>query len=77
MPGVKRTPLSVLIDKKLYLMGLSRNDLAIKMDIGYQHLSNILCGRYIPTIEMSKRMAEALDLDDYEIRRLAAMRKVG
>jgi transcriptional regulator with XRE-family HTH domain len=77
MAGVKRTPLSIMVDEKLYILGKCRTDLAIEMGIGYQHLSNILCGRSTPTIDMSKRMASALKTDSQEIRRLASMRRVG
>ena len=77
MPGVKRTPLSVAVDTRLYVMGITRNDFAIKLAIGYQHLSNILCGRTVPTIDMSNRMSDILEISSQEIRRLAAQRKAG
>lgn len=71
MPGRRMTPLAKAVDNQLYLMGLSRYELADRLGISYQYLSNMLTGRALPTIQMSKELSKIVKLKDDEIRRLA------
>lgn len=65
------TPLSKAVDRKLYLLGMNRADLAASLGITYQYLSNILTGRTPLSISMSKRIGEPLQMRDEELRRLS------
>lgn len=71
MPKKNVTPLSAAIDGQLYLMGMSRRQLAGALGITTQHLSSLLSGSALPSLEMSKRIASLVPIGDKKIRRLA------
>lgn len=71
MPGKIATPLAKTVDKRLYLKGMDRRQMARELGISYQYLSNMLSGRTIPTIGMSVKIAELIQISDDEVRRLA------
>lgn len=72
MAGKRRiTPLSTVVDKTLYIKGMTRGELAKKLGISRSYISLVLTGEMIMPIQMSIKIAEELDLDDCELRRLA------
>lgn len=71
MARKRRTPLSEAVDRQLYIMGISRNELADAMGVTYQYLCLILSGRTPLSIDMSKRIAKQIKMKDEELRRLA------
>jgi len=75
MAKLRRTMLSAMVDKRLYIKGWTRSRLAEHMGIGYQHLNNILVGRSIPSIQASQKMAEVLDESPEKMRELALRNK--
>lgn len=70
MAAKRITPLSKEVDKRLYLRGLTRMDLAKKTGIAYSYLSVILRGDCIPPIELTERMAEHIEMNARDIREL-------
>jgi transcriptional regulator with XRE-family HTH domain len=70
-----RTALSEAVDKKLYIKGWTRSELADHMGVSYQYLNNILVGRAVPSIQASERMAEALDEEPRRLRQAALRNK--
>lgn len=71
MARTYRTMLSDLVDKRLYIKGWTRSDLAAHMGVCYQHLNNILVGRGVPSLKASERMAQAIGEDPQKLRQLA------
>ena len=65
------TPLSAKVDYQLYIVGMDRFGLAAGLGISYQYLSNILSGRTLLPIDMSRKMGELLKMQDEDLRRLA------
>ena len=74
MARKRRTPLSEAVDRQLYIMGISRNDLADAMGVTYQYLSLILTGRVPLSISMSRRIGDQIGMKDEELRKLALKR---
>ena len=65
------TPLSAKVDYQLYIIGMDRFGLATGLGISYQYLSNILSGRTLLPIDISRKMGELLEMKDEELRKLA------
>jgi len=70
--GARRsTPLSDAVDRKSYIVGLGRKDLAAKLGMSDSQLSLYLTGRCRPTIAITERLAEILEMDPRAVRELA------
>ena len=65
------TPLAKAVDRKLYILGMTRAELAQHLRISNNYLSCMLVGRNRPTIDIANRMAAVLEMDGREIRELA------
>ena len=70
------TPLAKAVDRRLYIMGMTREELARQMGISLSYLSTMVSGRYKPNIEMSENMAAILEMDGREIRELALKKAI-
>ena len=71
MAAKRVTPLSEVVDKKLYIAGLTRSTFAQKLNVSYSYISAVFQGRMLPTVEMSKKMAALVGMDPREFRELA------
>jgi transcriptional regulator with XRE-family HTH domain len=71
MPKKRITPLSAEVDKRLYIKGITRNELATKIGISRSYISLVLTGEVLIPIPISTKIAEELDMDDCELRKLA------
>lgn len=76
MPGKRVTPLSEEIDRRIYIIGMTRADFAKRIGITYSYLGLILQGRSTPTIDISKRIAKALKMKASEVRELALKKAI-
>ena len=76
MAAKRVTPLSAVVDEKLYIMGNTRKDFAKKLGISYNYVTTILNGQYKPTIDITNRMAKILDMDSSKLRELALKKVV-
>ena len=65
------TPLSIKVDKRLYIKGMTRAQLCEKLGISDSYISLMLTGEVNLPIPMSIKIADELDLDDQELRELA------
>lgn len=74
MAARSTTPLAKAVDRKLYIAGMTRADLASELKVSNNYLSYLLTGRTRPSIEVSNRMAEILEMDGREIRELVLKR---
>lgn len=70
MPARRITPLSEAVDRKLYIIGITRGELANAVGVSYNYLSQILVGYYVPTIELTNRMSDVLEMQPRELREL-------
>lgn len=70
MAAKRITPLSKAVDKKLYILGMTRMDLATKLGISYSYLSLVLRGDYAPPIDFSENMAKHVEMNARDIREL-------
>lgn len=62
--------LTLLVDKKLYINGKTREDIADDAGITYQYLNNILVSRSLPSIEVTEVIASHLGEDPKRLRKL-------
>lgn len=70
------TPLSEAVDRRLYIAGLTRTDLAQQLGIAYSHVCLIMQGRMLPTIDIANKMAEILEMNPRKLRELALKKVV-
>ncbi len=76
MAARRITPLSEAVDRKLYIIGMTRREFAMSLHIGYNYLSLLLTGYYTPTIEMTNKMAEILETNPRELRELVLAKAI-
>lgn len=62
--------LTLLVDKKLYINGKTREDIANDAGITYQHLNNVLVSRALPSIEVTEVIARHLGEEPKRLRKL-------
>lgn len=70
MAARSRVPLARAVDNQLYIIGMTRAELAERMEISGCYLSYLLNCRQRPSIEMTNRMAEIINMEASELRRL-------
>lgn len=76
MPARRVTPLSEVVDRQLYIIGMTRADFAKAIGVSYNYMAQILIGFYEPTIELSNRMAETLEMNPRELRELVLKKAI-
>jgi hypothetical protein len=60
----RKSELTELVDRKLFIAGITRKEAAKKANIGYQHLNNILVSRSLPSAGVSNALAEMINIKD-------------
>lgn len=69
---MKRTnhPVGKAVDKRLYIIGMTRKELAEKAGVGYIYLNGALGGRHRLPIGVSDKIADIIGMDACELRAL-------
>lgn len=70
------TPLSKAVDRQLYIIGMTRMELARKLGITYNYICLILQGRNMLSIDIANRMAEIIEVNPRELRELALKKAI-
>ena len=76
MPAKRITPLSKVVDRQLYIIGMTRADFAKAVGITYNYVSLILNGYHQPTIEITNKMSEILEMNPRELRELVLKKAI-
>lgn len=66
----RETKLSLLVDRELFIKGITRRELAEKAGVTYQHMNNVLVSRSLPGAEVSATIAEAIGENPEKLRKL-------
>lgn len=62
--------LTLLMDKKLFIFGVTRQDAAELAGVTYQYLNNILTSKALPSVEVSDTLAEIINEKPEKLRKL-------
>jgi transcriptional regulator with XRE-family HTH domain len=73
---VPRSQLSEPINRVLQEKGLAIKDLAVMLDVTYEHARRLVRGEGIPSRPLIRRLAESLGLDFDDLNRLATADKI-
>lgn len=65
----RNSELTELVDKKLFIAGITRKEAAEKANISYQHLNNILVSKSLPSAKVSNALAEMINEKPEKLRR--------
>lgn len=66
----RETELSQLVDRELFIRGITRRELAEKAGVTYQHMNNVLVSRNLPGAEVSATIAEVIGEKPEKLRKL-------
>ncbi len=71
MSKKKVTRLSEVVDDRLYIAGITRREFAYRIGIAPNTLGLVLRGQMALSLKMSKAIADGLDIDDKQLRKIA------